>query len=75
MFGRLTRVVIDLVAISTILAGVKRATGFAPNVYMIQDHSIRSLLESYFSLGDTVFGMISGFVVNSRYFRRTLPPP
>jgi hypothetical protein len=29
MFGRLTRLAIDLVAISTIIAGVKRSTGFA----------------------------------------------
>ena len=29
MFGRLTRLAIDLVAISTVLAGVRKFTGFA----------------------------------------------
>lgn len=28
MFGRLTRIAVDLVAVSVVLAGVKRATGF-----------------------------------------------
>jgi hypothetical protein len=29
MFGRLTRLAIDLIAISTILAGIKRSTGYS----------------------------------------------
>jgi len=29
MFGRLTRLAIDLIAVSTILAGIKRSTGYA----------------------------------------------
>jgi hypothetical protein len=29
MFGRLTRLAIDLVAISTLLAGIKRSTGYS----------------------------------------------
>jgi len=29
MFGRITRLAVDLIAISTIIAGVKRTTGFA----------------------------------------------
>jgi hypothetical protein len=29
MFGRLTRLAIDLIAISTIVAGIKKGTGFA----------------------------------------------
>lgn len=29
MFGRLTRIAIDLVAITTILAGIKRSTGYS----------------------------------------------
>lgn len=29
MFGRLTQIAINLVAISTILGGVKRATGYS----------------------------------------------
>ncbi|ORY34046.1 hypothetical protein BCR39DRAFT_518240 [Naematelia encephala] len=70
MFGRLTHLAIDLIAISTILAGVKKATGFAPQTDHIKDTSIRHFLESYFSIGDTVFGMVCGYVVNSGYFRQ-----
>lgn len=29
MFGRLTRLAIDLIAISALLAGIKRSTGYA----------------------------------------------
>ncbi|EIW70678.1 hypothetical protein TREMEDRAFT_28718 [Tremella mesenterica DSM 1558] len=73
MFNRLTRLAIDLLAISTILAGVKRSTGFAPNLLGIQDPSIRTFFQRYFAIGDTIFGMISGYVVNSKYFLKTIP--
>jgi len=72
MFGRLTRLAIDLVAISTILAGVKRSTGFAPSTHLIKDASIRSFFESYFGFGDRIFGLICGYVVNSGYFKKTI---
>lgn len=38
----------------------------------IQGTTFRTLLKSYFGLGETVYGMINSFVVNSRYFKRTL---
>jgi len=77
MFGlnRLAHLAFDLVALSTIIAGVKRSTGYAPATSLIKDGSLRSFLESYFALGDTVFGMISGYVVNSKYFRRGVEKP
>ncbi|KAK1924179.1 hypothetical protein DB88DRAFT_270070 [Papiliotrema laurentii] len=72
MFGRLTRLAVDLIAISTILAGVKKTTGFAPSTNKIKDASIRTFLETYFGLGEKVFGLICGFAVSSDYFRRTI---
>ena len=89
MFGlnRLTRLAFDLVALSTIIAGIKKSTGFAlvslifshlivlmyrPATSMIQDNTLRRFLNSYFALGETIFGMMSGFVVNSKYFKRTI---
>jgi len=72
MFGRLTRIAVDLVAISTIIAGVKRSTGFAPATDRIKDPSLRSFFESYFSIGDTIFGFVCGYIVNSTYFRKAI---
>ncbi|ORX36697.1 hypothetical protein BD324DRAFT_626853 [Kockovaella imperatae] len=74
MFGRLTRLTVDLVAISVLIAGVKKSTGYAPRTERIKDTALRRFFDSYFALGDTVFGMVCGFVVNSRYFKRTIEP-
>jgi hypothetical protein len=39
---------------------------------LIKDQGLRSILESYFNLGESVFGFISGYIVNSKYFKRRL---
>ncbi|WWC70267.1 uncharacterized protein I206_104217 [Kwoniella pini CBS 10737] len=68
--GKVGHWMFDLIAISTIIAGVKKNTGYGFHLALIQDTAIRSFLDSYFQLGETVFGIISGYVVNSRYFKR-----
>ncbi|WVQ82388.1 hypothetical protein IAT38_004516 [Cryptococcus sp. DSM 104549] len=71
-FGRLGHIFFDLIAISTIIAGVKKSTGYTFNTATIGDSAVRSFLDSYFSMGETVFGMLSGYAVNSRYFKRNV---
>ncbi|RSH78165.1 uncharacterized protein EHS24_002624 [Apiotrichum porosum] len=72
MFGRLTRLAIDLVAVATILAGIKRSTGYAVYTGKVKDSSIRSFLDTYLGVGETVFSFMCGFAVSSSYFRRQL---
>ncbi|ADV20276.1 hypothetical protein I315_01630 [Cryptococcus gattii Ru294] len=71
-FGRLGHIVFDLIAISTILAGVKKSTGYSVQTSLFTDTAIRSFIDSYLSVGETVFGMLSGYAVNSRYFKRNI---
>ncbi|KAL0250573.1 hypothetical protein I307_02098 [Cryptococcus deuterogattii 99/473] len=71
-FGRLGHIVFDLIAISTILAGVKKSTGYSIQTSLFTDTAIRSFIDSYLSVGETVFGMLSGYAVNSRYFKRNI---
>ncbi|AFR92360.1 hypothetical protein J008_00230 [Cryptococcus neoformans] len=71
-FGRLGHIVFDLLAISTILAGVKKSTGYSIQTSLFTDTAIRSFIDSYLSVGETVFGMLSGYAVNSRYFKRNI---
>lgn len=94
--GRIPHLAFDLIAISTILAGIRRSSGFAYVPYtmrqfrvgrvslltslfscsfdmdLVHGSTVRALLKSYLGLGETVYGMINSFVVNSRYFKRTL---
>lgn len=44
----------------------------SPATDLIKDQGLRSILESYFNLGESVFGFISGYIVNSKYFKRRL---
>ena len=70
MLGRLVHYGIDAIAVSTILAGVKRSTGFAPKTEEIPDSSFRSFTESYLGVGETVFNLIAGQAVSSDYFKK-----
>ncbi|KAI9639841.1 uncharacterized protein MKK02DRAFT_40168 [Dioszegia hungarica] len=70
--GRLTRWTFELIALSTIIAGVRRSTGFGPHTALIHDRTIRSFLDGYFNLGETVFSTVAAYVVNSPYFRKQI---
>jgi hypothetical protein len=54
------------------LTSIVQTLRYRPATSMIQDNTLRRFLNSYFMLGETIFGMMSGFVVNSRYFKRTI---
>ncbi|BEI81249.1 hypothetical protein CcaverHIS002_0204090 [Cutaneotrichosporon cavernicola] len=72
MFGRLTRLAIDLVAISTLLAGIKRSTGYSLHTGRVKDSTWRNLLDAYLGIGENVFAFCCGFAVSSSYFRRQI---
>ncbi|KAH8100135.1 DUF1748-domain-containing protein [Cristinia sonorae] len=70
MFGRLFHYAADAVLLSTVVAGVRRSSGFTPNTQNIGDDTLRGFADSYLKVGETVFDMIQGTVVNSQYFKR-----
>ncbi|KAI0311564.1 hypothetical protein OF83DRAFT_1068612 [Amylostereum chailletii] len=70
MIGKLVHYAFDAVLVSTLAAGVRRSTGFAPDTGAIADSTIRSFAEKYLGVGETIFDMVQGTAVNSSYFKR-----
>ncbi|KAI0078773.1 DUF1748-domain-containing protein, partial [Panus rudis PR-1116 ss-1] len=69
-FGRLFHYAFDAVLISTVLAGVKRSSGFTPATQNIGDETVRKVADQYLGIGETIFDMLQGTAVTSSYFRR-----
>ncbi|EJU04723.1 DUF1748-domain-containing protein [Dacryopinax primogenitus] len=70
VIGRLIHYAVDAVLISTVLAGVKRSSGFAPDTLLISDPTARSLVDKYLGVGDSVFDMVQATAVGSTYWKR-----
>lgn len=51
---------------------IGHVTGYSIQTSLFTDTAIRSFIDSYLSVGETVFGMLSGYAVNSRYFKRNI---
>ncbi|KAJ4480132.1 DUF1748-domain-containing protein [Lentinula aciculospora] len=67
--GRLFHYAFDAVLVSTVLAGVKKTSGFSLDIDQLTTNSTaKSAAESYLGIGDSIYGMIQGSVVNSGYF-------
>jgi hypothetical protein len=45
---------------------------FSPETKQIESEGIRSVVDSYLSVGDSVFSTISGMAVGSQWFGRKL---
>lgn len=70
VLGRIVHYVADAVLLSTVLAGVKRSSGFAPDTLLISDPTTRGLVDRYLGVGDTIFDMVQATAVNSSYWKR-----
>ncbi|KAF8486188.1 hypothetical protein DFH94DRAFT_622853 [Russula ochroleuca] len=71
VLGRLAHYAIDALLLSTVVAGVKRSTGFTLDTEsIISNPTVRSLTEQYLGFGETVFNTLQGAVVTSPYFKR-----
>ncbi|KAE9389805.1 DUF1748-domain-containing protein [Gymnopus androsaceus JB14] len=66
--GKLFHYALDAALLSTVLAGVKKSSGFSPDLAQISNPTARSLAETYLGFGESVFGIVQGSVVNSAYF-------
>ncbi|KAF9466456.1 hypothetical protein BDZ94DRAFT_167947 [Collybia nuda] len=70
VLGRLMHYAVDAVLLSTVVAGVRRSSGFSLNASAIPDPTARSAAETFLSVGETVFDMIQATAVNSTYFKK-----
>ncbi|KAI0783610.1 hypothetical protein C8Q75DRAFT_692214, partial [Abortiporus biennis] len=68
--GKLFHYAFDAVLVSTVFAGVRRTSGLTPDTTLIADENIRSVAQKYFGIGESIFDMIQGTAVNSKYFKR-----
>ncbi|GBE88297.1 Uncharacterized protein YIL156W-B [Sparassis crispa] len=68
--GKLFHLAVDAVLVSTVVAGVRRSSGFTPETAVITEPTLRSVAERYLGIGETVFDMIQGSAVTSKYFKR-----
>ncbi|EAU83056.2 hypothetical protein CC1G_13338 [Coprinopsis cinerea okayama7 len=74
-FGRLFHYAFDAALLSTVLAGVRRSSGFSPDTTLISDPTARGIADKFLGVGETVFDMLQGTAVNSSYFKRDQPQP
>jgi len=70
VLGRLTHYAVDAALVSTVIAAVRRTSGLSPDTSMIPEGTTRTVAERYLGVGETVFDLIQGLAVNSKYFKR-----
>ncbi|TFK40067.1 hypothetical protein BDQ12DRAFT_680297 [Crucibulum laeve] len=70
VLGRLFHYTIDAVLLSTVVAGVRRSSGFSPDASVIPDETVRSVAVKFLGVGETIFDMIQATAVNSSYFKK-----
>ncbi|KAG8752162.1 hypothetical protein FRC12_012107 [Ceratobasidium sp. 428] len=68
--GRLTHYAVDLVLVSTVLAGVKKSTGYTPQTALITDPTLKTIADTFLGAGETVFNVVQGNAVTSAYLKR-----
>ncbi|KAF9234621.1 DUF1748-domain-containing protein [Melanogaster broomeanus] len=68
--GRIVHYATDVVLVSTILAGIRRSSGFTVETNIISDPTIRSVAERFLGVGETIFDMAQATAINSEYFKK-----
>ncbi|GAW05514.1 DUF1748-domain-containing protein [Lentinula edodes] len=73
--GRLFHYAFDAVLVSTVLAGVKKTSGFSLDIDQLTTNpTAKSAAESYLGLGESVYGIIQSTVEEKRE-KRTYSTP
>ncbi|KIJ52611.1 hypothetical protein M422DRAFT_26184 [Sphaerobolus stellatus SS14] len=71
VLGRLVHYAVDAVLLSTVIAGVRRSSGFTVDTpSLLTDPTVRSVADKFLSVGETVFDVVQASAVNSSYFKR-----
>ncbi|MBW0462729.1 hypothetical protein O181_002444 [Austropuccinia psidii MF-1] len=71
--GRITHYAIDLALFSTVLAGIKRNTGYSVKVKELPEGAPQTIAVTYLNLGERIFDYISAYSHTSTYFQREGP--
>jgi len=70
VLGRLLHYTLDAIMLSTVVAGIRRSSGFEPQTALIPEQNIRSVAESFLGVGETIFDIAQATAVSSSYWRR-----
>jgi len=70
VLGRVVHYTFDAVLLSTVVAGVRRSSGFTPETSSISDPTLRSVADRFLGVGETIFDMVQATAVNSSYFKK-----
>ncbi|KAI7933165.1 hypothetical protein MJO29_016986 [Puccinia striiformis f. sp. tritici] len=70
VLGRITHYAVDLALISTVLAGVKRNTGYSVKVQELPEGVPQTVATSYLKTGEKIFDSVSAFSLTTTYFHR-----
>ncbi|KAG5734451.1 hypothetical protein E4T56_gene15711 [Termitomyces sp. T112] len=70
VLGRFVHYAVDAALLSTVVAGVRRSSGFSPDASAISDPTLRSVAEKFLGVGETIFDIVQASAVNSSYFKR-----
>ncbi|KIJ66751.1 hypothetical protein HYDPIDRAFT_108685 [Hydnomerulius pinastri MD-312] len=70
VLGRLVHYAADAVLVSTVLAGIRRSSGFTVETNAISDPTMRSVAERFLGVGETIFDMAQATAINSDYFKK-----
>ncbi|KAF8121818.1 hypothetical protein EV363DRAFT_1275841 [Boletus edulis] len=70
VLGRFVHYAADAILVSTVIAGIRRSSGFSVETNRISDPTIRSLTDRFLGVGETVFDMAQSTAINSEYFKK-----
>ena len=71
VLGRLSHYAFDAILITSLAAGIKRATGLSADTNQISDPTTRGLVEKYLGFGEFTFDSAVAAAGASKYFTRT----
>ncbi|GAA6016460.1 hypothetical protein JCM10207_003871 [Rhodosporidiobolus poonsookiae] len=75
VLGRLFHWTADIVLVSTVLAGVKRHTGFQVSTTGVPEGPARQAADTVLGAGERVFDLVSATSYTSSWFEREAPKP
>ncbi|GAA5986560.1 hypothetical protein JCM11641_003675 [Rhodosporidiobolus odoratus] len=75
VFGRLFHWGADIILVSTVLAGVKRHTGFQLSTTQFPEGPARQTADTLLGAGERVFDILSATSYTSGFFEREAPKP
>ncbi|KAF8920127.1 DUF1748-domain-containing protein [Mucidula mucida] len=68
--GKVFHYAFDAVLFSTVLAGIRRSSGFTPNTASITDPTFRSVADTFLGAGETIFDIAQMRAMNTEYFKK-----